>query len=324
MSGFDSNLVRKALQGAGQSGDHPDADVLAAFAEGTLLTRERESVLTHAAECAECRRVLNLAAGAALASSLPEVKSAAGRKWNVRRMWIPSVAAAAAVALVAILVMRNQHEKQEARQNVAANVPATVSPATPPVSANAQIETTPAKNTATQRAKKQDVPQSQRSPSSASDVAENNGAMETAEIAPTEASRVQSPAPVSAFSNSMTAKALASAPASSIARPHWRLNDLGQPERTFGNGVWEQVLPTKSPKMHVLSIYAGEVWVGGDKSTVMRSFDNGTTWRVVPLPEKNGKDHAIAHIRFENAETITIEAADGAEWSSVDGGETWK
>ena len=148
--------------------------------------------------------------------------------------------------------------------------------------------------------------------------------METAEIAPAEASRVQSPASVSAFSNTVTAKALASAPTASIVRPHWRLNALGQPERAFGNEVWEQVLPNNSPKMRVLSIYASEVWLGGEKSTVMRSFDNGTTWRVVPLPEKNGKDHAITHIRFENAATIEIEAADGTEWSSLDGGETWK
>ncbi len=267
--------------------------------------------------------MLNLATAAAPASPL-EAKSAAGRKWNVRRIWIPSFAAAAAVVLVAIMVLRNAPDKQEPPQNRAANVPATISPAAPPASANVQAEATLAKNTAIARAKKQSGPQSQTSTSPRSAASERNGAIETAEIAPAEASRVQSTAPVFAFSNSMTAKALADAPASSIARPHWRLNDLGQPERAFGSGPWEQVLPNKSPKMRVLSIYAGEVWVGGEKSTVMRSFDNGTTWRVVPLPEKNGKDHAIAHIRFENAETVMIEAADGAEWSSTDGGETWR
>jgi photosystem II stability/assembly factor-like uncharacterized protein len=148
--------------------------------------------------------------------------------------------------------------------------------------------------------------------------------METAEIAPIEASRMQSAASVSAFSNTTTSKALASTSASSIARPHWRINDLGQPERAFRNGPWEQVLPNKSLKMRVLSVYAGEVWVGGEKSMMMRSFDNGTTWRVVPLPEKKGTDHAIAHIRFDGAEAITIEALDGTEWSSHDGGESWK
>ena len=320
MSGLDPNSVRKALQGAMPSGDHPDADLLTAFSEGTLLPRERETVLAHAADCVECRRVLNLAAGAALASPQAEAVRAANPKWNVRRIWIPTFAAAAALLLVAIVLIRNTPEKRDAPQNVAANVSATVSPAEPQISAKAQTEATHAKDTTIFQAKKKDGQQ----PQSAPPERDNNGALATAEMAPAEASRMQSAASVSAFSNTVTSKALATALKSSIARPHWHINDLGQPERSYGNGQWEQVLPNKSPKMRVLSVYEGEVWVGGEQSAVMRSFDDGTTWRVVSLPEKNGKDHVIAHIRFDSAEAITIEAVDGTAWSSVDGGETWK
>ncbi len=322
MSGFDSNSMRRALEGARPPEDHPDTDLLTAFSEGTLLPRERESVLAHAEDCVECRRVLNLAAGAALASSPAEARQGASSKWTLRRIWIPSFAASAGVALLAIVILRNASDRKGVPQNVAANVPATVSPAQPQVSANAQTEATTAKDTAILQARKKAAPQPQSAPP-VNATSGNSGAVATAEMAPVEASRIQSPASVSAFSNTVTSKALARA-SSSVARPHWRINELGQPERSFGYGPWEQVLPNNSPKIRVLSSYAGEVWLGGEKSNVLRSFDNGTTWRVVPLPEKNGKDHSIAHIRFDSAELITIEAADGTEWSSADGGETWK
>jgi photosystem II stability/assembly factor-like uncharacterized protein len=131
-------------------------------------------------------------------------------------------------------------------------------------------------------------------------------------------------APTAALSNTVTSAALASAPQDSIARPHWRIDQQGHPERSFGDGPWEPVLPNQSARMRVVSIFSGEVWVGGENASVMRSFDSGATWRVVSLPEKDGRQHTIAHIRFESAEAITIEAADGTMWVSSDGGASWK
>jgi photosystem II stability/assembly factor-like uncharacterized protein len=122
----------------------------------------------------------------------------------------------------------------------------------------------------------------------------------------------------------MTTHALASAPANSIARPHWRINENGEPERAFGDGAWQPVLPNGSAKMQTLAVFGGEVWVGGENSQVFRSLDNGTSWRVVALPEKDGTEHTIAHIRFNTALKITIEASDGTTWTTADGGATWK
>jgi len=132
------------------------------------------------------------------------------------------------------------------------------------------------------------------------------------------------PASVSAFANSATSQALARAPAASLARPHWRINERGQPERVFGRGEWRPVLPNDIARMEVLAVFGGQVWVGGEKSQVFRSYDDGASWRIVPLPEKLGSTHTITHIRFESAQEITIEAADGATWTSTDGGESWK
>jgi hypothetical protein len=288
----DSNLLKQALAGCGAAGSHPDADVLNAFSEGALLGRERETVLAHVAACADCRMLLSLANEVAPqheATTSAALVPLRGR--SPLRIWIPALASAAAIALAITVVMRYQPAAPKQEQNAAVNADAGGQ-------ADAERSTTLPRATAEAAARK------------------------IAPAAP--ASRQQGPAPAAALSNTVTSAALASAPAGSIARPHWRINEQGQPERSFGNGPWEPVLPNQSARMRVVSIFLGEVWMGGENSTVMRTFDNGTTWRVVSLPEKDGRQHAIAHIRFESAEAITIEAADRTTWVSADGGASWK
>ena len=56
------NSFAQALAAQKAAGEHPDADVLTAFAEGSLLARERETVMAHLAACAECREVVSLSA----------------------------------------------------------------------------------------------------------------------------------------------------------------------------------------------------------------------------------------------------------------------
>jgi len=118
--------------------------------------------------------------------------------------------------------------------------------------------------------------------------------------------------------------ATASASGLTAARPHWRINDQGQPERAFGDGPWQVVLPGQAARMQVVSVFGAEVWLGGEKSQVFRSFDNGRTWHIVTLPEKNGSDHTITHIRFDSAQKITVEAADRTAWTSEDGAASWQ
>jgi photosystem II stability/assembly factor-like uncharacterized protein len=134
----------------------------------------------------------------------------------------------------------------------------------------------------------------------------------------------QAAPPMSALAHSSRSRALASAAMISVPRARWRINDQGQPERAFIEGQWQPVPPSDSARMRVVSESAGEVWVGGEKSQVFRSFDNGTSWRLVSLPEKNGTAHAIAHIQFDSAHEVTIEATDGTKWTTTDGGESCK
>ncbi|MGA9528137.1 MAG: hypothetical protein WBS24_08480 [Terriglobales bacterium] len=57
------NIVHSRLWAAGQTAEttHPEADLLIAFSEQSLLPSERESVLAHLALCADCREVALLA-----------------------------------------------------------------------------------------------------------------------------------------------------------------------------------------------------------------------------------------------------------------------
>jgi photosystem II stability/assembly factor-like uncharacterized protein len=75
--------------------------------------------------------------------------------------------------------------------------------------------------------------------------------------------------------------------------------------------------------MRVVSVFDAEVWVGGENARLYHSSDNGNTWTVVPLPMKNGNEPIIVHIRFKTPRTGTVEAADGASWTTSDGGVNW-
>ena len=86
-----------------QGGEHPDANLLAAFVEKALTTRERTEVLNHLAQCAACREVVAL--------TLPEEADVAyplrfpTRRWSgwpVLR-WGTLAAVLGAVAIIVVL-----------------------------------------------------------------------------------------------------------------------------------------------------------------------------------------------------------------------------
>ena len=54
-------IVRERLKAATPAVDHPDADVLTAFAERSLPKREQGVVLEHLARCGDCRDIVALA-----------------------------------------------------------------------------------------------------------------------------------------------------------------------------------------------------------------------------------------------------------------------
>lgn len=101
-------IVRERLRIASIAAHHPDADMLAAFAERSLVEAERTTVLEHLARCGECRDVVALALPAIEAAGAP-VSPDRGRwlAWPVLR-WGFAVAGLAIIASLGIVHLQRR------------------------------------------------------------------------------------------------------------------------------------------------------------------------------------------------------------------------
>jgi Photosynthesis system II assembly factor YCF48/Putative zinc-finger len=111
-------IVRQRMTKQPASGEHPDANLLAAFAEGGLTGREREQVLSHMGTCAVCRETAALAAPEI---SIPVTNAASlearAIRWPVLR-WA-GVAAAVVVVAVAAVIQNSRRAAEVPKPSVA-------------------------------------------------------------------------------------------------------------------------------------------------------------------------------------------------------------
>jgi len=122
-------IVRERLRGQTVAGEHPDANLLSAFAERTLTETERDQVLDHLSRCADCREVVALAAlpqveeerlvAAAAAGRAPV---AAGRSW-----WRSPIVHWSALTAAALVVLIAVGERMRLRREYSASAPAIAS-----------------------------------------------------------------------------------------------------------------------------------------------------------------------------------------------------
>ncbi len=86
-----------------RAGDHPDADILTAFAERSLSGAERDRVLSHLAACSTCREVAAL-----VSAAVPQPAPVPGRRFPSNILGWPVLhwgALAAAVVVIAAAVI---------------------------------------------------------------------------------------------------------------------------------------------------------------------------------------------------------------------------
>jgi photosynthesis system II assembly factor YCF48-like protein/putative zinc finger protein len=113
-------IVRARLNAA-SAGDHPDPDLLTAFAEKALMDAERKQVLTHLSKCADCREILALASSSVDATTTaPAIDTATGHswfRWHALRWGM----AAACIVIVgsAVMMKRNSMMSRSAQNTVA-------------------------------------------------------------------------------------------------------------------------------------------------------------------------------------------------------------
>jgi hypothetical protein len=84
-----------------QSGQHPDADQISAFVDHALPAHEREEMLAHLAECADCRETVALSLPVIENAPTTAVKKRRSWFWGTRLLW-PAAAVSLAVLLLYI------------------------------------------------------------------------------------------------------------------------------------------------------------------------------------------------------------------------------
>jgi hypothetical protein len=127
-------VVKSALARPRAASAHPEADVLAAFAENTLLKRERATVIAHLADCADCRESLALAFPADAEESAALPKARAAWRWSPVWSWAASMAGIC-IVVSAVWEFRGQHvvapvKPAAAPMAIQAPKPATAKPVT--------------------------------------------------------------------------------------------------------------------------------------------------------------------------------------------------
>jgi hypothetical protein len=341
-----------------KSDPHPDANLLAAFAERSLAEAERSPLMQHLALCGDCREIV--------AFALPEVEDAvlplavAGSRPNNWFRW-PAVqwgavaAGVLAVSLVAVQTTRHPHGNLASTSGQSATGAADLSakqsslpssPVTVPAFNQPKVE---AKVRAVRPARHHAEPQVELAEDST--VAENQyplispGTAESLDIVKAKDPVVPQSGSISSGSNSGGANSSASsagigAPAPTLqtspvlmmrANPRWEVTASGSLQRSFdGGNSWEAINPigsraTDAGVFRAISASGLEVWVGGSAGTLYHTADGGNHWsRITPSDGASTLTGDIISILSSDALHGSVSTSSGEEWTTEDAGQTWR
>lgn len=345
-------IIASRLQRSSIS-EHPDPDLLTACTEQKLGGRELDSVLEHLAACAECRKILVLAAP----ELIPEVTPSAFRDGSWLRMPIIRWGAVAAcIVIVAAAMLVRRGERPTPRENVATATEQSTAPPKP--LATAQL---PAMRTGTNKVPmrtSKSVPRQVATANAAgvrvAHAPASTGALDSRRESPAvqvdaAAEALQQVAPQmprdqqlrvpSSTPGAKTAPPFMQRPTTETAAstiggaarftdfrsPNWRLSDDGLPERSFTSGQWEKVQVDHAKGFRALAALGMEVWVGGSAGLLYHSDDMGLNWtRLTPLAGSSTLSDDIIAITFADHSHGKLNTAAGQTWATSDAGKTWK
>lgn len=329
-----SRLAQKTMENSA----HPDANLLAAFAERTLPEREHAAVVAHLVECGNCRECVALAAAAAEPESTAAAERSVGfggwfREWR----WGVSAATACCVVATALLY----YSEPPAR---VAPVRVSSKPAGPEIDPAKTEPTVPL----TVAQKKKPVP----SPGSRSNTpvlleAKKELAAQNIMTQPPPATSVTSTAPAEATVPVRLEAPQAGAVSSFVERGSRALAPPAPPkqaisadaQRSFGAqpamagpasgfAAGTPVRITERPKLALKSaaesprvlwsINASPDTAGKPAGVVQRSTDAGQSWQSVPVSER---------VSFRSVATsgtdVWAGGSEGKVFHSADGGAHW-
>jgi Photosynthesis system II assembly factor YCF48/Putative zinc-finger len=339
-----SRLARQTEQ---ESAAHPDANLLAAFAENTLMKQERAAVLTHLAQCPDCReylatafRVVEIESPAALGvASHPPV-----HRFSPVWRWASGAAVALGVAAVMWQFRIGPRAGAQNQESPAAIMPANAE--NPGISAMLKMQTETAASQlakaksskpARRSSKPADVPPTAASKAIRTASKPNLGQTENLMRfrVPEEKSGASA---VSAFDSNATRaqrKDIKVARESPL-EPNvlWSINASpgtsgymrGSVQRSVdGGNTWEIVPVSDGVDFRAVAAQGSNVWAGGSDGALFHSSDRGLHWAQIQVAEANLELRGtIVSIDTHKASQITVKTDLGEEWISVDGGLHWR
>ncbi len=330
-------FVRDQMARTPVPSSHPDSDILTAFAENMLTTKERQQVVEHLSACTECREIVFLARPDAVATQT--VLAPKPRRYS----WMAWASVAAVVVVVASAVILQHEQVTETQPPV--TVATTTTPAQPEAKATASPTTNskegppPAIKTRTEALQRDMVLDARKTKPAAEPLLESKGVEASQQV------YLKTPVPPAA-ANQQVAVAGA-APQQAPTGPEQR-NIAGQIQQAQGPSNTanisatsanlakaESAAPAKIAKKQRADAFHGLAtgytaapaavpppaarahWQISSTGTLERSYD-ADNWSAV-LIETGAKFHVVSVI----GNTVWAGGEYGALYVSRDGGATW-
>jgi Photosynthesis system II assembly factor YCF48/Putative zinc-finger len=350
-------LARGAEQ---QGGEHPDANLLAAFAENALMKQERATVLTHLAQCPDCREYLAIASRAVQTESPAALRAATHspvHRFSPAWRWASGVAVALGVVAVMWQLRTGPPAGAQNLQSPAAIMPANAENHATSAMLKMQTETAASQlakakspEPARRSNKPADVPPTAASNAIRSASKPNLGQTEnlmrfrlpeekSAEPAASafDSNSMQAPRkdiaipsdhPVRSLSTRLARESPVRANAvwSINASPGTSGNMRGSVQRSFdGGNTWEIVPVSDAVDFRAVAAEGSNVWAGGSDGALFHSSDHGLHWAQIQVAEANVQLRGrIVSIDTHKPSQITVKTDVGEEWISLDGGLHWR
>lgn len=322
--------VLQRLRASAAQGEHPAADLLAAFAENSLKGAEREQMLAHLAACEPCREVVWYTQPKNESGQVV-VTARRGWRWSSTWRWAGVAAGIVVLAGVASLFRGGPGpagERAVSGPQVLAPQPsapaAAVKEAAPTPSQEARLETrnAPAKAAIRARLDKQAVAQPK-----AGLMAKNEGLKEPRAEQSTDQ---LAPGPLARSGDEIALKDEARVPAVPAAKAASATNSLSG-ANTVAAAKTAPVSTAEAGVMIASNIPARDVgkkklapptrWMLSSEGALLRSTDAGENWQAVPF-SGNVDFHAIAVVGPRvwvggRGGTLYYSADDGSQWQRL-------
>jgi photosynthesis system II assembly factor YCF48-like protein len=318
-------IVSQRLQAMAKIEEHPEPNLLCAFAERSLGQRERLQILGHLTQCANCREIVSLAAvqpeTAGAAAVVPV--STGWLSWPVLR-WGALVACVVIVG--AVVTLRPKHEAPPIPASIAGEQSAVGIPLPAQDSASGK------KIASLQLPKSEAKAALAKEPPSPVEIADARTASPFAGMVPgraKDASAELQGAPAEKAVGGAAARKSAAVgnaliPANLV--PRWTLSSDGTLQRSLDSGrSWETIQVSIETVFRALAANGLDIWVGGSGGALFHSSDAGQHWtQVQPVADGETLLDDIIGVEFMDSLQGKLTTSNEDTWTTVDAGQTWQ